>query len=220
MLHMSEYLTSKEQQTYLHLENTTHSSLLWLSQKGLVFRVLWTMQCFPLGELQGRAGDQSAGRWCSVTAGGSCGHTWASSLMLKGRMAACTFPAGEGLIHNTSGVWFHGFFVGEGRRAGTELPTLPYETPLKTPLSHGPRSSLLKLNNKKGTKETQTMTLIPLVSYWDVLGLPPHTFSCIAATDPSWRRPSVPLALVRRGDWLEFKPLWVHQSALNNHKNP
>lgn len=47
MLHMSEYLTSKEQHTYLHLENTSHSSLLWLSQKGLVFRVLWTMQCFP-----------------------------------------------------------------------------------------------------------------------------------------------------------------------------
>lgn len=153
MLHMSEYLTSKEQQTYLHLENTTHSSLLWLSQKGLVFRVLWTMQCFPLEELQGRAGDQSAGRWCSVTAGGSCGHTWASSLMLKGRMAGCTFPAGEGLIHNTSGVWFHGFFIGEQRRAGTELPTLPYETALKTSLSHGPQSSLLKLNNKKGTKK-------------------------------------------------------------------
>lgn len=47
MLHMSEYLTSKERHTYLHLENTSHSSLLWSSQKGLVFRVLWTIQCFP-----------------------------------------------------------------------------------------------------------------------------------------------------------------------------
>lgn len=49
MLHISEYLTSKERHTYLHLENTSHSSLLWLSQKDLVFRVLWTIQCFPPG---------------------------------------------------------------------------------------------------------------------------------------------------------------------------
>lgn len=35
MLHMSEYLTSKEGlRIYTHLENAIHSLLLWSSQKG------------------------------------------------------------------------------------------------------------------------------------------------------------------------------------------
>lgn len=47
MLHMSEYLTSKERHTYLHLENTTHSSLLWLSQKGFSLQSAMDNTVFP-----------------------------------------------------------------------------------------------------------------------------------------------------------------------------
>lgn len=134
----------------------------------------------------------------------------------------CTSTAGEGLIHNTAGGWFHGFFIGEGRRTGTELLTLPnalQNSPWNPSL---PRSTKLtsKIKFKKGGKNYPALT--PLVSYWDD---PPHTFSSIAATVPSWRTPwaeGVPLALVRRWDWLQLKPTESHhqQSDLNNHKVP
>lgn len=73
MLHMSEYLTSKERHTYLHLENTSHSSLLWLSQKGLVFRVLWTIQCFPPRRAQRLGWGPDCGKQRSVMALCTCG---------------------------------------------------------------------------------------------------------------------------------------------------
>lgn len=201
MLHMSEYLTSKERHTYLHLENTSHSSLLWLSQKGLVFRVLGTMQCFPPRRAQ-RLGwgpncwqtALSDSRWLCVPVALVTPEPAA-----RGCWAGCTFTL-EGSSRTPLEHDFMAFLLVRGEELGHSYShcLTPYKTPIKTSLCQGPQNSLLKLNNKKGKK---TPALTPLVSYWDVLGLPPHTFSCIAATDPSWRTPwaeSVPVAVVRR----------------------